>query len=121
MKTETFKATANTAYGKPLPKSVGENGVLKLSGPYDAYETVEEVRQAYAKTGEFDKFVIEAATAANKASAIAQARTEALRAAGIEPPKMENDRELQVKSIMRGLVASGKSEDEARKIAETLV
>jgi hypothetical protein len=121
VKKDTFKATITTAHGNPLPKSVGDNGKLTISGEFDVYETVDDVRTAYAKPGEFDKFVIDSASAAAKASAVAQARTEALDAAGIKAPKMEESREMQIKSIMRGLVASGKSEEEARKVAETLV
>jgi hypothetical protein len=118
---DTFRATVTTAYGKPLPQSVGKNGKLEISGEFDAYESVEEVKAAYSKPGEFEKFVVESANAANKASAVASARTAALDAAGIKAPKMEEDRELQIQSIMRGLKASGKSADEARRIAETLV
>lgn len=121
MTKDTFRATVTTAYGKPLPKTVGDNGKLTISGEYDKYDTRAEVEQAYGKPGEFDKFVIESANAANKASAVASARTAALDDAGIKAPKMEEDRELQIRSIMKGLTASGKSEEEARRIAETLV
>jgi len=120
-KTETFKATVTTAYGKPLPKNVGENGTLKINGDYPAYATVDEVRSDYSKPGEFDKFVIESANAASKASAIASARQTALDNAGIQKPKMSEDRELQIQTIVRGLVAAGRDRDEARKIAEGLV
>lgn len=121
MKKETFKATITTAYGKPLPQDVGDKGKLKISGEFDVYETLADVQTAYGKPGEFEKFVVESATASAKASAVAQARTDALKAKGIEAPKMADSRELQIKSIMAGLTASGKSEDEARAIAETLV
>lgn len=121
MTKDTFRATITTAYSQALPKTVGDNGKLTITGEFDVYESVEEVRTAYGKPGEFDKFVIESANAANKASAVASARTAALEAVGIKPPKMEDSRELQIQSIMRGLKASGKSEEEARRIAETLV
>lgn len=115
MKNDTFKATVTTAYGQTLKTP------LKISGSYEVFETVEEVREAYRKPNEFDEFVIGAANAASKASAIAAERTKQLDDAGIKAPKLGEDREATIRHIMRGLVAAGKSEEEARRIAEPLV
>ena len=115
MQTKNWKATITTAYGKPVVPA------LKIAGTYSKFETQEEVEKAYAKPGEFVKFVCASATAADKATTVAEARTAALKNAGIEAPKMSESRELQVRSIMAGLVAAGRSETEARKIAEDLV
>lgn len=115
MLTKHWKANITTAYGKAVVPAI------KIAGTYNHYTSVDEVQKAYGKPGEFEKFVLESATAADKASTVAQARTAALKDKGIEAPKMENSRELQVKSIMAGLIASGRSEEDARKVAESLV
>jgi hypothetical protein len=121
VKQQAWKARITTAHKKPLPKSVGKNGVLTISGTHNVYESVEEVQKAYGKPGEFDKFVTESATAADKATTVAAARTAALKDAGIEAPKMAESRELQIRSVMAGLTASGMPEDAARKVAEDLI
>lgn len=112
MKTETFSGTIENAYGKPLPEPV------KFNGTFEAFQSIDEVRSKneYPKDTEIVNFV----NARAKANARQKAMQAALDAAGIEKPTLENDKSLQYKTMLKTLVASGKSEAEADAIARSL-
>jgi len=77
MKTETFKGTVESAYGKVLPS------VVNFSGEFQAVEKVDEIPDD-EKLGPAD--ILQVVNAKRKAAARAKATTEALQAAGIEKP-----------------------------------
>lgn len=109
MKTEQFKATTETAYGKPLPSPIA------YEGKYDAFESIDEVRTR----NEFpsDEEVVTFVNSKRKAAARQKALTAALSDNGYEKPTLENDTQLQLRTLARVFIASGKSEAEARQIA----
>jgi hypothetical protein len=110
MKSETFKGTIESAYGKTLPQK------LTFSGSFEAYENVQELRDAnvFPKDEDIVAFV----NAKEKANARQKAMNEVLSAAGIEKPTLE-DPQVQLATIVKALRASGRSEDEAIALAET--
>jgi hypothetical protein len=111
MKDVTFTATTETAYGKPLPTPI------KYSGSYKAFETITEVRNV----GEFpsDDEVVTFVNNKRKAAARQKSLTAALEAAGYEKPTLENDPQLQLKTLYKVYIAAGKSDDEARALASS--
>ena len=107
MKTETFKGTVESAYGKTLPSPVS------FSGQFEAVEKTEEIPQS-EQLGPAD--IIQVVNAKRKAAARAKATTEALQAAGIEKPDTSSP-EYVTESIIKGLMKlHGLSEDEARRV-----
>lgn len=109
MKSESYKGTIESAYGSPLPEAI------KFSGSFDAFESYEEVATAndLPKNSEILDFV----NNKRKANARQKSMQDALTAAGINKPTLE-DPQVQLKTIIKALVASGRSEDEATKVAE---
>jgi len=109
MKTETFAGTVENAYGQPLSTAI------KFSGSFEAYESIEEVKEKneYPKDSEIVSFV----NAKSKASKRQAAMTSALEAAGITKPDL-SDSGVQLKTMVKVLVAAGKSEDQALQIAK---
>lgn len=112
MKTETFKGTVESAYGKQLPSAVS------FSGSFEAFESYDEVAKANELPSNDD--VVNIVNAKRKAAARAKATTEALQAAGIEKPDTSSPeyvRESMVKSLMK---LHNLSEENARKIVESM-
>lgn len=111
MKSEKFSGTIESAYGKPVTPS------LKFDGTFDAYESVEEIRAKndYPSDDEIVSFT----NNKRKANARQKAMQSALDAAGYEKPTLENDRALQVKTLVKVFMAAGKSEAEATALAES--
>lgn len=109
MKTETFSGTVENAYGQAL------TAPIKFSGSFDAFESIEEVKEKneYPKDSEIVNFV----NAKSKASKRQAAMTAALDAAGITKPDL-SDSGVQLKTMVKVLVAAGKSEAEATQIAK---
>ena len=109
MKTLTFDAIAETAYGKTLDAPITYNGT------YDAFDSIDELKAAneYPTATEVVKFV----NAQRKANARQKALNTALDAAGIIKPNLENDEQLRLREMVKILVAAGKSDTEARQIA----
>jgi hypothetical protein len=108
-KAETFSGKMENAYGQPLAKAIS------FSGTYDAFESVEEIRSKneYPSDDEIVAFV----NNKRKANARQKSMQAALDAAGIAKPTLE-DPQVQLKSMIKIFVAAGRSEDEARKLAE---
>lgn len=109
MKTTTFSASTETAWGKPL------TAPIKYDGKFQAFETMEEIRNV----GEFpsDTEIITFVNAKRKAAARSKALTAALEGAGYEKPTMETDVLMQLKTLYKVYIAAKKPEDEARKLA----
>ena len=100
MKTETFKGNIESAYGKPVSPA------LSFEGEFEAFETVTELKEKneYPSEDEIVSFV----NNKRKANKRQQVMTATLDAAGYEKPTLETDTDLQVKTIVKALMASGK-------------
>lgn len=107
MKDKSEKTVARTAYTKPLDKPVSYTFTWKI------YEDKDEVPAPTPKQ------LREYWNAKAKAKARQEALVAALTAAGIEKPTLENDEQFRLQQMYKILVASGKSEDEARDLAST--
>lgn len=113
MKAEKFDGTMESAYGKKLETAIA------FAGEFTAYESIDEVRAANDLLN--DKEIVKTRNTERKAAARQKAMTAALDAAGIEKPTLENDAQLRLRSMHKVLIASGKSDAEARTIAAQLV
>lgn len=109
MKTETFEAVAEQAYGKKLDTPI------KYSGSFEKYENINEVRAANDLLKDDEQ--VKVRNAERKSTARQAALTAALTAAGIEKPTIENDEQLRLTKMYDILIAAKKSHDEARAIA----
>lgn len=111
MKTETFSGTIESAYGKPVSPA------LKFDGKYEAFESVEEVRSK----NEFpsDDEVVNFVNNKRKANARQKSMQSALDAAGYEKPTLENDDQLQLRTLYKVFIAAGKGEQEAKDLASS--
>ncbi len=108
---ELSKTTSTTrAYNKNLPSPI------PFSFKWRIFETDEEMVNAGAQMSL--KQQRQAVNAAAKQTARQAALTEALTAAGIERPTIENDDQLRLKNMYTVLMSSKKySEEEARELA----
>jgi hypothetical protein len=111
MKTEKFAGTIENAYGKAVTPA------LRFEGEFSAFETIEELREKNEYPS--DDEVIALVNNKRKANARQKSMQSALDAAGYEKPTLENDRQLQVKTLVKVFLAAGKSEAEAIKLAES--
>ncbi len=113
MKTETFKGTVESAYGKVLPTAVSFNGT------FESVEKLEEIPDD-EKLGPAD--IINVVNAKRKAAARAAATTEALQAAGIAKPDPNSPdvmKENMVKMLMK--LHPGLSADDAKNALEASI
>lgn len=111
MKTETFKGTIENAYGQPLEKA------LAFSGDFEKLEKGDEIP---AKEQPDADEILTYVNSKRKANARQKAMQAVLDAAGIEKPTLENNVDLQVKTMVKSLVASGKyNEEQATQFAKT--
>lgn len=111
MTTETFKGTIENAYGQPLDKP------LAFSGSYEMLVKGDEIP---AKEQPDANDILNYVNAKRKANARQKAMQEVLDAAGIEKPTLENNVDLQVRTMVKSLVASGKyNEEQATTFAKT--
>ncbi len=113
MKSETYSGTIESAYGSPLPTA------LKFNGTFEAFETLDEVRSANEYPTDVD--ILAFVNGKRKANARQKSMQAALDAAGIVKPTLENDVQLQLRTMLKVLIASGKSEPEARQTAEAVI
>lgn len=111
MKTQTSKGTANTAYGVVLAKPVS------FEYKHREFESLDEVP---AELQPSQKDILSFINQTEKANERAKAQNEAFKVAGIEKPTNEN-RDFAIKNIVAALVAQGKSEADAKALAETLI
>lgn len=110
MKTEKFSGTIESAYGSPLASAI------KFNGEFAAYESFEEMSAAQDLPSRDEQLTY--INNKRKANARQKAMQLALDNAGVSKPTLE-DPQVQLKTIIKALVASGKSEEVATQIAET--
>lgn len=121
---EKFKGTIESAYGQTLQTplkfegSFDAFGVEKPTSDADHAAAIEEIK---AKN-EFpkDEDIVNFVNNKRKANARQKSMQAAMDAAGIVKPTLETDEQLQLRTIYKALVASGKYTDEkAKEIAST--
>lgn len=108
MKIEAFKGTTSSAYGTALATPI------KFAGSFEKLENLDECPREERLSPKDELQVI---NDARKATAVQKARTEALKAAGYEAPKIGEDMEFTFKSMVNILTKSGKTEEVARQMA----
>ena len=113
MKTEKFKGTMENAYGMPLAKPIA------FEGEFNAYEKGE----AYsADDTPSEEDVRNFVNSRLKANARQKSMNDALTAAGITKPTLEGNVDLQIKGMVKSLVASGKyTEEQATTLAKQML
>lgn len=126
MKTKKVSGVAKSAYGKPLHVLDTTSGVklakgaeLKFAGTYSEYEGADELKTAGLWPSE-DK-IVNWFNRDNRNNARNKAQTVAFDAAGIIKPTIENDPMLRLRDMMKILIASGQTEDEARDNAAAML
>jgi hypothetical protein len=121
---ETFEGTIESAYGRKL----GEN---KFKPGFSAVSTVKYSAE-YEKLGSYDAIpekempdkddILALVNNARKANARQKAMQKALDDAGVIKPTMEDDDELKISSIVKGLLASKKYDEAgARQLAKQML
>ena len=113
MKTEKFSGTMENAYGKPLATPIN------FEGEYEAYENKAEVEAANDLLK--DQEVVDFRNTQRKANARQKAMQAQLDAAGIPKPSLENDSQLRLKTVYKTFIAKGKSHQEARDLAASML
>lgn len=113
MKTETFSGTIENAYGKPLATAV------KFEGSYEAFENHSELVAQNELPS--NQEIVDFKNNQRKANARQKAMAEALKLAGIEKPTLENDADLRFATLVKTIVASGKSKEVAEQTARTIL
>jgi hypothetical protein len=122
--TKVFKGTIENAYGRKLSANKFKDGktvvdTLDYTGSYEHLESYAEV-PADEKLKEAD--MLDVVNNARKANARQKAMQKALDEAGVIKPTMEDDDELKIASIVKGLVASKKYDDaQARQLAKQML
>jgi len=109
MKAETFKGKMENAYGRVLPTPVSFSG---------EYEHLTDISEVPDKEKLSDEDILSVVNAKRKASARQKAMNDALTAAGIEKPTLE-DPQVQLATIIKALRAAGRSEEDAIQLAES--
>lgn len=108
MKTETFKGTVESAYGKVLPTAV------TFSGSYEAFESFAEIVAAKEEPSNED--IVNIVNAKRKAAARATATTEALDRAGIAKPDPNSPDVIKANMVKSLMKLHNISEDVAKQI-----
>lgn len=107
-KAVTKNAEVSKAYGTELPEAV------KFSYSYDELAKGDTIP---AKEVPDEEDIRTLVNSKRNASARSKAQNEALRAAGIEAPTLE-DPNVQLKTMIKVLVAAGRSEADAEQVAK---
>lgn len=110
MKTETFESQAESGRGQKFDTP------LKYSGDYTIYESVDELRKA--NDWPSDEDILEYRNTQRKLAARNKALNAALDAAGVIKPSIENSENLRLAGMVKILVASGMSQEEATDTAK---
>lgn len=110
MKAEKLEGVMESAYGAKLETAI------KYAGEFQAYETHAEIVAANDLPSHDE--VVSFRNQQRRAAARQRLMTEALDAAGIKKPTLENSADLRYKSIYDALIAAGKSATEAEAIAK---
>ena len=107
MKQSTFKGVIENAYGKPLPSPIS------YSGSFEELAAGDEIP---AKEKPDEKDLLAYVNNKRKANARQKSMQEALTAAGIEKPTLE-DAEEQFRQMVKILTTAGKDDATARQMA----
>lgn len=121
---ETFDGVIENAYGRKLDANKFKEGFSPVSTlKYTAeYEKVTDYDSIPEKEMPDKDDILALVNNARKANARQKAMQKALDEAGVIKPTMEDDDELKIASIVKGLVASKKhTEEAARVIAKQLL
>lgn len=112
MTSEKFTGTIENFYGKPVSPA------LTYEATVEKFDTIDEVKaqNEYPKDSEIVDFI----NAKRKANARQKAMQVSADAAGLVKPTLENDGQLRLKSMFKILIASGKTEAEAKELAATV-
>lgn len=111
--TETFDGVMENAYGKALDTAITFEG---------SFERVTVFEAIPPKELPDNDDVLTLVNNKRKANARQKAMQAALDAAGVKKPTLEGDVDLQVKTIAKGLAASGKyTEDQATALAKQML
>lgn len=108
MKTEKLSGKIENAYGSALATPVPYDGTVEI---YETYAEVEAAKEL-PSNDETVSFVNQKRKAAKRQALMSAA----LEAAGIKKPTLE-DPQVQFSTIVKALVAAGKSDGEAKAIA----
>lgn len=111
-KTETFKGTIETAYGDKLATP------LAFSGEYEHLTSVDEI-PADEKLSTDD--ILAVVNNKRKANARQAAMNAVLSENNIQKPTLENNPQLQLRTMIKTLRAAGRSEAEATALAENVL
>lgn len=123
-KVVTVAGTIENAYGRKLDANKFKEGKpvvkeLKYSDTYEEYTDYSQVPKD-ERLSEADQLKV--VNDARKANARQKAMQKALDDAGVIKPTMEDDDELKIASIVKGLVASKKYDDaQARQLAKQML
>lgn len=126
MKTVNFTGTMKNAHGVKLTKLKLKDGSpvtfksLDYAGDYKQYESKDEMIAAEGFPSDED--IVAWRNTLVKNAARAKAANNALDAANVQKPDLENDEQLRLKSMLKVLLADGKkTEAEARAIASQVL
>jgi Cu2+-containing amine oxidase len=122
--TKMQESTIENAYGRPLSAlkfKEGKTPVTVISYAF-SYEHVTNFDAIPAKEMPDKDEILAVVNAARKANERQKAMQKALDAAGVIKPTMEDDDTLKIKSIVAGLVASKKyNEEQATALAKQML
>lgn len=110
MKDVTATGVIETAYGQEVKPAI------PYEFSYKAYENFEEAARANALLS--NKEHLNAINNKEKASARSAKVAEVLEAKGYKKPTLENNPDLQLKTLVSVLVAAGRSEEDAMQVAK---
>lgn len=109
-KTITGTGVIETAYGQDVKPPI------PYEFSYEAYETFEDAAKANALLS--NKEHLNAVNNKEKAAARSKKVQEILDAKGYKKPTLENNPDLQLKTLVSVLVAAGRSEEDAMQVAK---
>lgn len=109
METIKFSGVMENAYGQKLEKPIA------FDGEYEAYTSFDEIPE---KEKPSEDEILNIVNNKTKANARQKSMNAALTAAGIEKPTLKDSPELQISTMAKVLMASGKyTQEQAEQIA----
>lgn len=124
MANKTFDGTIENAYGRALAQNKFADGKepiasIKYNASYDEIDSYDAIPSDEVPD---KKDILALVNNSRKANARQKAIQDALNAAGVIKPTLEDDVELQIAGMVKSLVASKKyNEEEARKLAKQML
>lgn len=114
MKTETVSGTVASAFGRPLSTYNKSLTTLKFSGPYEIFETPDEVRKA--EKWPTDEDIVKMLNAEQKATARTKYTNEKIKEAGIEKPAADDPVVVHA-GMVKQLMLGKKTREQAVQMA----